>query len=116
MIRGMGIRLQDAIQGPFRKKKVPKNAAKMPKAREVENLESDVQVRYLSSRQLEEAALAERYLLENLDHGSDFKKLFYLKHQFLIAELQQPSFCDLCGLLIWGIYRLSLRCRSTFLR
>ena len=97
MIRGMGIRLQDAFQGPFKKKKPPKATAKASKAREVENLESDVRVTYLSSRQLEEAASAERFLLENLDHGSDFKKLFYLKHQFLIVELQQPVWCDLCG-------------------
>jgi hypothetical protein len=117
--------LQDAIQGPFRKKKQPSppglpstsgpavsKVAAVPKHREVENLQTDVQIRYLSSRQLEEAAQAERYLLENMDRGSDFKNLFYLKHQFLIAELEQPSFCDLCGLLIWGVYRLSLKCRS----
>ncbi|OQV22321.1 putative Ras association domain-containing protein 1 [Hypsibius exemplaris] len=133
MMREMGMKLQDAIQGPFRKKKssqsppaAAKNvaappdgptttkvpAAKVSREREVENLQTNVQIRYLSSRQLEEAAQAERYLLENMDNGADFKNLFYLKHQFLILELEQPSFCDLCGLLIWGVYRLSLRCRN----
>lgn len=116
MMRGMGIRIQDAFnQRPFRKKK---HGPKVGKSRlmDSENLASDLRITYLSSRQLEEAAKAEKYLLENLDDGSDFKNLFFLQHQFLIIELEEPSFCDLCGLLIWGVYRLSLKCRSKLIR
>ncbi|XP_055342922.1 ras association domain-containing protein 1-like [Paramacrobiotus metropolitanus] len=115
MIRGMGMKIQDAFQGQFRKKNA--KAAKGPEP-EIKSRERkaavplETRITYLSSRQLEEAALAERYLLENLDHGNDFKNLFFLQHQFLIVELEEPSFCDLCGLLIWGIYRLSLKCRN----
>lgn len=84
-------------------------------------LNDDGTARRIGQQMLAQALQAERELLKTIDNSDDdddcdddtiLRNIYTLHgHKLLILQLDSPSFCDVCSRLIWGIYRLSLKCK-----